>query len=88
MFFLCKQDNKNYSIKREKTREKRKLSKIAYAPDIPNQSTTTRGEITGAMHIELTKCYTRTSNNDCETRKFKCLALDNVHALPIKYSCV
>ena len=31
---------------------------------------------------------THMSNNDCETRKFKCLTLDNVHALPIKYSCV
>ena len=29
---------------------------------------------------------THMSNNDCETRKFKFLTLDNVLALPIKYS--
>lgn len=33
MFFIVKQENKNDCIEKEKTREKRKLSKLSYAPD-------------------------------------------------------
>lgn len=42
MFFLCKQANKNDSVEREKTREKRKL---AYAPDAPIQSARRNNEV-------------------------------------------
>lgn len=33
IFFITKQENKNDCIEKEKTREKRKLSKLSYAPD-------------------------------------------------------
>ena len=33
MFFIAKQSNKNDNIEKEKTKDKRKLAKLVYAPD-------------------------------------------------------
>lgn len=69
MFFITKQANKNDSIEKENTREKRKLSKLSYAPD---NAKNIELQISGEVKKSKTNRKRKISKNEeCKTKKLK-----------------